>query len=86
MHSESPTLNSHHDNSRSAKAALGPVHLGNALLHGMWLLCVPDAFDCDDMLAINTDQWCQTSIDRGMVYFLRCGVILRDDLAQAHNN
>jgi hypothetical protein len=58
MYLEPPTLNSHHDNPRRAKSALRPVHLRNALLHGMWILCVADALDRDDMLAINTDQWC----------------------------
>ena len=67
-----------HDNSGRAKAALTSISLRNSLLGGMRPLHIPNSLNCDNVLSIHTDQWCQAGIDTGMVYFFRCRVVLRD--------
>ena len=68
-----------HHNAGGAEATLAAVRLGYALLSRMWLLCVADSLDGDDMLAVETSQGSQTGVHTGVVDLLGCGVVLADD-------
>lgn len=52
----------------------------NPLLDRVGLLHIAQSFDRNNMLAIDGDEGGKTSIDRGMVYLLRCLVEVRNDL------
>lgn len=69
-----------HDNSGRAETALAPMRFGHSLLGGMRALCVANALNGDDMLAVETYKRCETGIDTRVIDFLGGGVVL------AHNN
>jgi hypothetical protein len=52
---------------------------GKALLRGVRTLDVADTFHSDDMLPIDRYKWSQARIDRGMIDFLCCGIVLGDN-------
>lgn len=71
----------YHHYSRCTETTLAAVALRYPLLRRMWTLHVPNAFNGNDMLTVNTDQRCKTGIERSMVYLLRCRVVLRYHLS-----
>jgi hypothetical protein len=43
------------------------MKLRYALLQGMWSVDIANAFNCDDMLAIDAYQWEETCVDSKML-------------------
>lgn len=68
-----------HDYARCAEAALATVALSDTLLGGMRLLDVADAFDRDDMFAVNAGKRGKTGIDACMVDLFGGWIVLGDN-------
>lgn len=63
-------LTTNHDKAGCAEATLAPIHLCQAFLHWMGTIRVANAFDGDDMFAIDAHYRSKTCIDRGVIYLI----------------
>jgi len=75
-------LGVYHNNTGGAKTTLASVADCNPLLDRVWILHISDALNSDDMLAINTDQRGDASVDRGMVDLLGSLIEMRNHLSR----